>query len=1022
MHELLQAGSGAGTAGRGRLGWRLARAAGAVSLVAAICSLAAVTAPAGAGASPAPAAPTAPRAPSAVAADRASLTAGSIYLRTRGLESRADLRPATAAPQTNEDWNAVTPPGSLFVSDFPTDPLACAPGTTFCMAVMASHAVTTVYDQTGSGVAVTTDLTHWSADSLPSQFIEVLGLSCPAVEHCVAVGSGVSDAPVFALTTDGGADWSVTTPASLASTTYSWPRGVSCPTISLCVAVGGGTGPSGPLQAMVAVSTDGGADWTLDGDANLPGGGGYDLDAVSCSSASDCVAAGSSDPGNVTVLSSADGGISWSASPAPLLGSLGEILSLSCPAGSATCYAMGITAPAGQDEVLLSGDLGHSWIVAWADGGGSLWTIDCPAVLTCWVAGGAGTALVGTDDGFSSLSEPFSGAIDQVPEVSCASTLDCLASTAGAMYVTDDGGGLGGGSGPSGGSIAGTVQGTSGTTVSPLPDVCVYAIGVTTGYLGEGTTLSNGDYTVSGLPADSYVVLFDPTCEGTITTSRYPIELYDGTANGTTDLSQAELVNVDGALVGCIDVDLLESSQVTGTITGPGGGAAGVCVEALTIGGAPYGGDLVNSAVTDASGDFALGNLPLGSYQLLVDPTCAGSQQSDDAMVYWSSTVPTGVPDPSTASTVTFSHPGSTVPGVEVTLEPGASISGDVSAAGAAGDGFVCVWAVTSSGGYFVTGSFTANDGSYTIANLPPGDFAIQFDPTCLGFQQSDYAPAWYGGPGAPGVELTAGSSVGGIDGTIGLRSGVPALAITTGSLPGGTEGAPYQAGVEASGGAGIITSGGTPYNWSATGLPQGLSINATTGEISGTPESPGTASVTLTVLDGSTPPQATSTVVALVVAAPASTPAAPPAPAAVTSSTSSTTSTSTTIATPTVAQGLAVGRSPVVRLDAGTASRRGDEVPLRLSCQRATCRGAVELTDRLVRRTRRDGKTVHHTETVVLGRGAFSLDAGATGDVDVHLNSRGRRLLTRADGSALELVAVISDNGRLAHRTVFVS
>ncbi|WP_436496299.1 S8 family serine peptidase [Actinokineospora sp. HUAS TT18] len=49
--------------------------------------------------------------------------------------------------------------------------------------------------------------------------------------------------------------------------------------------------------------------------------------------------------------------------------------------------------------------------------------------------------------------------------------------------------------------------------------------------------------------------------------------------------------------------------------------------------------------------------------------------------------------------------------------------------------------------------------------------------------------------------------------------------------------------------------SGGTaPYSWSATGLPAGLSINATNGTISGTPTTAGTSNVTVTATDSSSP------------------------------------------------------------------------------------------------------------------------------------------------------------------------
>ncbi len=75
------------------------------------------------------------------------------------------------------------------------------------------------------------------------------------------------------------------------------------------------------------------------------------------------------------------------------------------------------------------------------------------------------------------------------------------------------------------------------------------------------------------------------------------------------------------------------------------------------------------------------------------------------------------------------------------------------------------------------------------------------------------------------------------------------ALAITTTSLPGGSVGATYSSTVQANGGV-------TSYTWKVTSgsLPAGLSLNTSSGNISGTPTATGTSNFTIQVTDSESP------------------------------------------------------------------------------------------------------------------------------------------------------------------------
>ena len=100
------------------------------------------------------------------------------------------------------------------------------------------------------------------------------------------------------------------------------------------------------------------------------------------------------------------------------------------------------------------------------------------------------------------------------------------------------------------------------------------------------------------------------------------------------------------------------------------------------------------------------------------------------------------------------------------------------------------------------------------------------------------------------GVTLTATSTAQStVTQTVALNVPINPAITTPAALPGATFGVAYGTGLAATGGI-------TPYTWSITqgALPAGLAISSTTGVISGTSTSAGTASFTVTVTDSGSP------------------------------------------------------------------------------------------------------------------------------------------------------------------------
>ena len=88
------------------------------------------------------------------------------------------------------------------------------------------------------------------------------------------------------------------------------------------------------------------------------------------------------------------------------------------------------------------------------------------------------------------------------------------------------------------------------------------------------------------------------------------------------------------------------------------------------------------------------------------------------------------------------------------------------------------------------------------------------------------------------------------------------AIVVSPATVPGGTVGSPYSQSITSTGGNGAFT-----YSVSSGNLPAGLSINASTGLISGTPTTAGTSTFTVTTTDSAGVTGARSYTVAIVAA-----------------------------------------------------------------------------------------------------------------------------------------------------------
>ncbi len=201
-------------------------------------------------------------------------------------------------------------------------------------------------------------------------------------------------------TINGGSTW-------VEQTTTNVMNAISCASASTCVAVdGSGAG---------MWTSNGGNLWT-----STTIKGGTSLWAVSCPSTMVCFVTGSGG----SILRTGDGGATWSAQASVTANSL---YSISCPS-TTVCVAVG----AGGTTVRTTD--GSSW-TAGSLGPAALYGISCPTTTTCAAVGPSGNSPVSKDGG-ATWSYGVSGSTSTLAAVSCPSDAQCFAAGVdGSVYI-----------------------------------------------------------------------------------------------------------------------------------------------------------------------------------------------------------------------------------------------------------------------------------------------------------------------------------------------------------------------------------------------------------------------------------------------------------------------------------------------------------------------------------------------------------------------------------------------------------
>ena len=298
-----------------------------------------------------------------------------------------------------------------------------------------------------------------------------------------------------------------------------------------------------------------------------------------------------------------------------------------------------------------------------------------------------------------------------------------------------------------GASISGKVTLTS-SSGKPLAGICVFANNESGSVNQSAATNHDGDYRVVGLTGGSYELDFAPGCNN----------------NGNYTEVFLSARTTAGKQTSGVDAVLQVGAKVSGTITNADDQpVTGICFEIVG-----------NESVSeydgfDTSGSYSINQLVAGTYQIGFFGGC-GNRRSYAPNWY------DNQPSEDTAAPITLAAGQSFT--ANAVLQPGATITGKVTDSTGRGLSGTCVDAESLSDAGLGPGSpvppANSRKGSYTVSNLAPGQYLVDFG--CgLGGR---YGEQWFPDAATPGsADLVSAPA--------GKTSGINAVLKPGGSISG---------------------------------------------------------------------------------------------------------------------------------------------------------------------------------------------------------------------------------------------